>query len=178
MTLYFITGSENKFKEFKQKLPQLEQYEINLTEIQSLNPKEVIRHKLIEALDHKKGEFIVEDTSFSLDCLNGFPGTYAKHFLKVMSNEEIVNLTKKLENNKTESRTIIGYAKSREEIYFAEGSLKGTIVGEKGTNGFGWDPIFLPENEIKTLAEMTTEEKNKISYRGKAIDELIKKNYF
>jgi non-canonical purine NTP pyrophosphatase (RdgB/HAM1 family) len=173
VTLYFITGNKNKLHEFRQGILDLESYSADLTEIQSLDPNEVIKHKLLEALEHKEAEFIIEDTCFELDCLNGFPGTYAKDFLKVMTNEDIVNLTLKMGNSKTNAKTIIGYAKSKDEIYFFEGRLDGDIVAPRGDHGFGWDPIFLPEGESKTLAEMTTEEKNKVSYRGKALDKLV-----
>jgi len=80
----------------------------------------------------------------------------------------LYNLTKKLENNKAEAKTIIGYAKNPKKIYFFEGSVKGNIVSPKGTD-FGWGPIFKPEGYSKTYGEMTKLEKSEISMRSIAL---------
>ena len=74
MGIYFITGNKNKFEEVRAILPNIKQIEINLPEIQDIDPKKVIKEKLLQALNHKKAEFIVEDTSLYLECLNGLPG--------------------------------------------------------------------------------------------------------
>jgi inosine/xanthosine triphosphate pyrophosphatase family protein len=82
MTLYFITGNSNKFAEAKMILPGLEQLDIDLPEIQSLDPKEIISYKLQEArnkISDKK--FIVEDTSLVFDAWNGLPGPLIKRYL-------------------------------------------------------------------------------------------------
>ena len=75
-------------------------------------------------------------------------------------------------NNKAEARTIIGYAKNKDEIYYFEGSVKGTIVKPKGESGFGWDPIFHPEGKEQTFANMPLEEKNELSMRRRALNKL------
>ena len=172
MTLYFITGNKNKFQEVKAILGNIEQLDVDLPEIQDIDAKNIIRAKLLEALNHKEGEFIVEDTSLYLDCLKGLPGPLIKWFLKTIGNEGLVNLTEKLGNNKAEAKTIIGYAKSRDEIEFFEGSIFGKIVAETGTSDFGWDPIFQPEGFDKTFAEITQEEKNQLSMRKLAIEKF------
>ena len=162
MTIYFITGNKSKFEEVKAILPEVEQLDIDLPEIQEIDPKEIIKAKLLEALNHKKAEFIVEDTSLYLDCINGLPGPLIKWFLKKIGNTGIYNLVEKLGNNKAEAKTFIGYAKNPEEIYYFEGSIKGKIVSPAGETNFGFDPIFQPENNKNTFAQMPKEEKNKI----------------
>ncbi|MEM4330714.1 MAG: RdgB/HAM1 family non-canonical purine NTP pyrophosphatase [Candidatus Pacearchaeota archaeon] len=172
MTLYFITGSEHKFQEIKEILQQVEKINFDLKEIQEIDSKKIIEEKLKEALKIKKAEFIVEDSSLYLDCLNGFPGPLIKWLLKTIGNEGIFNLTEKLGNNNAEAKTIIGYARNEKEIYFFEGSLRGKIVYPRGKNGFGWDEIFQPEKSNKTFAEMTLEEKNNFSMRKIATEKL------
>lgn len=172
MTLYFITGNKNKFEEVKSILQNVEQLDIDLPEIQDVNAKEIIKAKLLEALHHKKAEFIVEDTSLYFNCLNGLPGPLIKWFMKTIGNKGLFNIVEKLGDTKAEAKTLIGYAKNPEEIYYFEGSIKGTIVSPKGKSGFGWDPIFQPEGFSKSFARMTPEEKNKISMRRAAINRL------
>jgi inosine triphosphate pyrophosphatase len=171
--IYFITGNKNKFEEVKSILPDIEQIDIDLPEIQEIDPKEVIKAKLIEALNHKNSEFIVEDTSLYFDCLNGLPGPLIKWFMKTLGNKGLFDLVSKMSNtNKAKAKTIIGYAKNREEIYFFEGVIEGEIVFPAGDTDFGWDPIFKPSGFNKTFAEMTVEEKNSISMRRDAVNKL------
>jgi len=172
MTLYFITGNKNKFSEVKAIIPNVEQLDIDLPEIQEIDAKKIIRAKLLEALNYKQAEFIVEDTSLYLECLNGLPGPLIKWFMKTIGNDGLFNIAEKLGNNKAEAKTIIGYAKNPKEIYYFEGSVKGKIVSPRGKSGFGWDPIFQPEGFSKSFAELTPEEKNKISMRRIALNKL------
>jgi len=172
MNLYFITGNKNKFEEVKSILPNVEQLDINLPEIQDIDAKNIIKAKLLEALKHKNGEFIVEDTSLYLDCLGGLPGPLIKWFMKTMGNEGLYNLVEKLGNKKAEAKTIIGYAKNSDEIHYFEGCIKGEIVLPRGDSGFGWDPIFQPNKLDKSFAELTQEEKNNISMRRVAVNKL------
>lgn len=177
MSLYFITGNKNKFKEVSAVLPEIKQLDIDLPEIQEMDGREVVRFKLLEALKHKKGEFIVEDTSLSLNCLNGLPGPFIKWFLKSMGGQGLFELTKKLGNNKAQAKTIIAYAKNSQDIYYFEGLIKGEIVRPKMESNFGWDPIFKPLGSAKTFAELGVLEKNKISMRRKALNKF-KKFYY
>jgi len=171
MSLYFITGNANKFEEVKLMLSDIEQMDIDLPEIQEIDTKEIIKSKLLEASAHHKGEFIVEDTSLHLDCLNGLPGPFIKWFLKSMGVQGIADLVEMTGKTGAEAKTTIGFAKSHDDIHFFEGTIRGNIVQPRGTR-FGWDPIFQPEGYDKTFAEMSKEEKNKISHRRKALDKL------
>ncbi len=172
MTLYFITGNKSKFEEASAILPGIRQFNVELPEIQSINAREIVKTKLLEAMNHKKAEFIVEDTSLYLDCLNGLPGPLIKWFMKTIGNEGLFNIVEKFGNPNAEAKTVIGYAKNPKEVYYFEGSIKGRIVSPKGRSGFGWDPVFQPEGCSKTFAEITQEEKNKISMRRIALNKL------
>jgi non-canonical purine NTP pyrophosphatase (RdgB/HAM1 family) len=172
MALYFITGNKNKFEEAKAFLEDVEQLDIDLPEIQDVDSKKIIEAKLAEALEHKDGELMVEDTSLCLDCLNGLPGPLIKWFLKIIGNQGLASLAEKFGNNKAEAKIVIGYAKNKSEIYFFEGSIKGRIVSPKGDLGYGWDPIFQPDGFDKSFAEMNKKEKSRISMRSIALEEL------
>lgn len=172
MSLYFITGNKNKFTEVKSILGDVEQLDIDLLEVQDVDAHNIITEKLNEALKHHTGEFIVEDTSLYLDCLNGLPGPLIKWFLKTIGVEGLYNLTDKLGNSKAQAKTIIGYADGRNNIHFYEGVIEGEIVKPTGDKGFGWDSIFQPNGHSKTFAEMEEKEKNEVSMRKIAVHKL------
>lgn len=167
----FITGNKGKLDEATTILGEVEGLDIDLVEIQEIDPHKIIRAKLEEAQKTEKGEFIVEDTSLYLDALNGLPGPLIKWFLKLLGNEGLYNIWARLNNYNAEAKTLIGYCNKRGEIKFFEGATKGTISVPKG-EGFGWDPIFTPEGQDKTFGEMSSEEKNQISMRKIALEKL------
>ncbi len=178
MTLHFISASKHKVEEFKKSLtPEIDfkQLELDLTEVQSLDPKEVVTHKLNEARRQHKGELMVEDSSLCLDALNGFPGPLIKWFFKSVGKEGILNITKKFDSNKATARTMIGYFDGKNILFF-EGVTEGTIVPLRVDNDFGFDPIFVPNGQDKAYSEMTKEEKNLVSHRGKALKKF--KEYY
>ena len=175
MTLYFVTGNKNKLREIQEvfkDFKEIKQLDIDLPELQDIDPKEIIKAKLKEALKHKQKRLIVEDTSLYLEALNGLPGPLIKWFMKTIGNQGIYELTSKLGNNNAEAKTIIGYAENPETIRFFEGTIRGTIVCPESDSDFGWDPIFRPIGHTKSFAEMTKQEKNEISMRKIALNQL------
>ncbi len=179
MELYFITGNEHKLEEFNSILsPEIKVYQkdIELPEIQSIDSKEVIKFKLIEASKYQQGELLVEDTSLSLEALNWkLPGPLIKWFVKALDRKGIFELANKAGLFGAEAKTMIGYSNGKEILFF-EGTIKGKIVKPKGESGFGWDPIFIPEGKTKTFAEMHSKEKNEISHRKRALEKF--KEYY
>ncbi len=169
--IYFITGNKGKFEEASNLIPNLKQLNIDLPEIQELDSKKIIEEKLKEALRNHQGEFIVDDTSLNLECLNGFPGPLIKWLLKSIGSQGIYELCKKYDDFNVTARTIVGYTDGQ-SIKFFEGVLKGIIVKPSGSDGFGWDPVFKPDGFNVTLAEMSVEERNKIKMRGQALRKL------
>lgn len=172
MVIYLITGSQRKFQEIQEFLKdtiEIEMLSLDLDEIQEVDAKKIIKHKLNEALKHHPGkEFFVEDTSLHFECLNGLPGPLIKWFLKKMNFDELHNLCEKMGDNKATAKVHIGYHKDG-KIHFFEGHINGNIVAKGLDNGFGWDVIFQPEGFNKRFSEMTIEEKNKISHRANAV---------
>jgi non-canonical purine NTP pyrophosphatase (RdgB/HAM1 family) len=167
----FITGNKGKLQEAKQILGEVESLDLDLVEIQEIDPQAVISAKLKEAEKHEAGEFIVEDTSLYLDALGGLPGPLIKWFMKTVGNNGLYEIAEKLGNNKAEAKTLVGYSDKQGNMEFFEGSISGKIVSPKG-EGFGWDPVFQPEGYNKTFGEMTQEEKNEISMRKIALEKL------
>ncbi len=172
MTIYFLTGNKNKLKEVQAIIPEIEGVDINLPEIQSLDAHEIIQEKLKVAFEHRNGEFIVEDTSLYIDGLKGLPGPLIKWFLETVGNEGLVTMSQAFNSEKVEAKTIIGYAKNKNDISFYEGVISGKIVQPRGSGGFGWGSIFVPDGYNQTFAEMSREEKNSISMRKIAVEKL------
>lgn len=126
---------------------------------------------------------IADDTGLVVDALGGKPGVYSARYAGIEKNDQ-TNMQKVLKELTTvpmEKRTarfitVIALAIPNKTTEFVEGSCEGVIALEpKGSNGFGYDPIFyLPEYD-QTMAELTSEEKNKISHRAKAMGKLKEK---
>ena len=170
---YFITGNFKKYLEAEKIIPNLKQLNLDLLEIQELDAKKIIEHKLLEGkkqFKEKDAAFIVEDTSLYLDCMKGLPGPLIKWFLQTIGNSGLYEIAKNSKNNKAEARTIIGYYNKGKIKYF-QGIVKGKIVLPRKSD-FGWDGIFKPEGYKKVMGEMTKDEKNKISMRGIAARKL------
>lgn len=168
MTIFFVTGNKEKLREVRDLLPDVQGIDLDLPEIQELDPHKVIAAKLIEARKYQSSAFLVEDTSLSLDGMGSLPGPLAKWFVRAIGIEGIYTLSKTFGARAT-ARTIIGYADDNNEALFFEGALGGLIVPPRGTDGFGWDPIFQPDGYEKTFAEMTPEDKNRCSMRKRAV---------
>ncbi len=114
-----------------------------------------------------------DDTGLEVFCLNNEPGVrsarYAGEPSDANQNMDLL-LSKLTPKSLNEARFVTWICLMiNGKIHFFEGSLNGSIIHQKtGMNGFGYDPIFVPENHAETLAQLTLEEKNKISHRAKA----------
>lgn len=170
---YFISSNTNKFLEAQQIIPFLEQLTIDLPEIQSLDPKEIIQHKLEAAREKYPNDCVlVEDTSLSIESLNGLPGPLIKWFLAALGPQKIAEISHLTENHRAHAAVMIGVSMPQQPDQFFVGEISGKIVDPFGESGFGWDCIFMPENFSKTFAEMTREEKSAISMRGNAFRQV------
>jgi non-canonical purine NTP pyrophosphatase (RdgB/HAM1 family) len=158
MSLYFVTGNKNKYQELQALIPKSEMLDIDLPEIQDIDPKKIIKAKLLEASKQTDSPCIVEDTSLYIDALGGLPGPLIKWFMKTLGNEGIADLVSRYTDSEAYARTIIGYHHNGRTEYF-EGEIVGNIVPARGENGFGWDPIFQITENNKTFAELSADEK-------------------
>lgn len=121
-----------------------------------------------------------DDTGLFIEALDGRPGVYSARYAGEDASykdncSKVINELKTLglETSPAEFKTIICLYFSENEHYFFKGVCKGNIITvSKGINGFGYDPIFIPDGYDKTFAELNAEEKNKISHRGRAVNKF------
>ena len=172
----FLTGNKNKIKEIKILLKEdVKQLDVNFDEIQG-TCYDIVKDKLnkTKTINGLNGVILVEDTSLHIDCLGGMPGPYIKWFLE--SKTDIPKMISNFENKKAKEVCYMGYYdfdKLESKIFYKE--TLGEIVNSTGSS-FGYDSIFKPNAFVKTYQQMTTQEKLKISARGKAIEHL--KSFF
>ena len=173
--LKFITCNKNKVSEVKKLLApiKVKQINIDLSEIQEIDPRKILKHKLAEAFKYHHGEFIVEDSALYLDCLNGqLPGPLIKWFNDTLGPQGIYRLAKKMGDSKAKAQTIFALAKNSKDILFFEGIVKGKITSPKGAYRFGYDEIFKPEDYNQTLSQMKAKGDFACSPRGLAAKKL------
>ena len=177
MEIIFITSNSGKLKEaqgyFAPMGVKIIQQKIEYPEIQAKDLEEVVKFAIEWLKDKIDKPFFIDDSGLFIEALNGFPGVYSAYVFKTLGNEGILKLMDGVENRKAYFKSVIGYYDGR--IHIFKGIVNGRIGYKKrGDLGFGFDPIFIPEGFNKTFAEMTTEEKNKISHRGRALETFSK----
>jgi len=185
MRIVFASNNKNKIKEIKNQLPA----SIELVSLEDIGCFEDIPEtaNTIEGNAQLKANYVTEryqlpcfadDTGLEIAALNNEPGVYSARYAgaakDINANMDLV-LTKlqDIENRAAQFKTVIALNLNGQSHLFT-GIVKGTITTEKmGTEGFGYDPIFQPAGFDNTFAEMTLDEKSKISHRAKAVDELL-----
>jgi non-canonical purine NTP pyrophosphatase (RdgB/HAM1 family) len=175
--LNFITSNPKKVFEFQKRLFPLivKQINIELEEIQSIDPKVIIKHKLKSAFKHHKGPFLIEDVSLCLECMGGkLPGPFIKFFNQHLGSKGIAHLAKSTKKFKAKAVVIIAYAKNLKQIKFFTGVVNGKVVSPRGAYKFGFDEFLVPSGHSQTLSEMKAQGNFALSPRSKAIDKLKK----
>ncbi|KAI1131945.1 inosine triphosphate pyrophosphatase-like protein [Nemania abortiva] len=170
----FITGNANKLSEVRAILEPVgiivRNQALDLPEVQG-SVEDVTREKCRVAADLVGGPVLVEDTCLCFNALNGLPGPYIKWFMKSIGHVGLNNLLAAYEDKSAQAVATFGFCKGPgHEVLLFQGRTDGKIVPARGPTYFGWDAVF--EYEGETYAEMDKAKKNKISHRGKALDEL------
>lgn len=184
-TLVFATNNKNKVVELrsilkgKYKILTLSEAEIDIDipEPHATFEKNAIeKTHVIHQLTHKS--CFAEDSGLEVTALNGEPGVKSARYAGEQKSDGdnidklLLNL-KNIEDRSAAFKTVISLTITGNHFIF-EGVCKGSIVAKRrGTNGFGYDPIFVPDGAANTFGEMTLEEKNKYSHRKKAVEKLI-----
>ncbi len=174
--LSLITRNQHKFEEAK---GILEPFNIELVkeplskhEIQSNNLIDIALTAARYAYSIIKKPLVVDDSGLFIEALNGFPGPYSSYVFNTIGYEGILKLMKNLSNRRACFKTALVLILPPLERVFL-GETCGSIAMEaRGRHGFGFDPIFIPEGSNRTYAEMTIEEKNKVSHRFKAFNAM------
>jgi XTP/dITP diphosphohydrolase len=184
MTLVFASNNQHKVREIKNILDN----NITLLSLMDINIREDIpeNEPFIEGNALFKAKYVynatglnvfADDTGLEIEALNGLPGVHSARFAGESKDSsaniaKVLSMLKGIDNRKARFRTVIALIFENKEYLF-EGTVSGTIINKKkGTEGFGYDPIFIPEGKTRTYAQMTLPEKNKISHRALAFQKL------
>lgn len=168
----FITSNEGKAKNLAKYLGYpVKHTKIELDEIQSLDPRVVIEHKLRQAYKIAKIPMIVDDISLEFMALKRLPGTYIRSFLDELGLQGLCDLAEAT-GRQAIGRSHIGFYDG-ETMQIFSGELKGTIATKPaGDKGFGWDSIFIPDGYTVTRAELDEVDYEKIYKTLRPLDEL------
>lgn len=170
--IYFITWNEHKFAEASNIVFWLEQLELDLDEIQELNPQRIIQSKLKQARRFQDWLIMVEDVWLYFDAMNWFPWPLIKWYLKSNNLDKIVSILEYLWNTKAYAWCLIWILDEDNIEHYFEWKVYWTIVKSRWSTKFWWDSIFLPDWFDLTFGEMSLEQKNLISHRAKALELL------
>lgn len=172
----FVTGNKGKYKEVAALLNKpLEQSDLVIEEIQSLDLAEIAHHKAVTAFQKIHKPLFVDDTGLAVAAWNGFPGPFIKHIQKAGGMELLLSMLKHTINREANFITTLAFHDGS-QVHTFVGSVKGTIASEiRGNGGWGIDGIFIPEGHVRTYAEMEFAEKNSLSHRTKAV--MLFKDY-
>lgn len=183
--IVFATNNLHKLEEVKSMIDN----SVEILSLKDINCTEDIEEygKTIEENAKIKAEYInnkynintfADDTGLEVESLNGEPGVHSARYAEEVSHDAEANINKLLnnlkgkENRKAQFKTVIALIYQNKEYLF-EGIIKGEIIKEKrGSKGFGYDPVFIPEGYDKTFAELGNEIKNQISHRAIAVKKL------
>ena len=175
MRLRFATSNPAKFREASEAARPLGvvlEWErgFRKIEIQADDPVEVVKHAL--EVNCVEG-VVIEDDALFIDALNGFPGPYSEYVYRTIGLRGVLKLLEGVEDRRARFVSAMGVCVGG-KIIVATGVVEGFIAKEpRGSQGFGYDPIFVPAGYSETFAEMGPERKIQISHRTRALRALI-----
>ena len=168
----FITGNQGKADYLARYLGHPVDYvKLDLDEIQSLDLRKIVTHKVHQAYEKIKSPVLVEDVSLEFTALGKLPGPFIRWFIEELSLDGLCSLIGEKDRGAV-ARCGFGYYDGKEEHYI-EGSLPGTIPEKpSGSGGYGWDPIFIPQGYEVTRAELSEEDDQKTYLQIKPFEQL------
>lgn len=170
-----VTGNPDKRAEAERILGfAVDCVPLDLPEPQSLDLIEVLRAKGAEAFRELRRPVVVEETGLELAALNGFPGPLVKWMLAAIGPAGIARTALALGDARVTARCALLWTDGEREV-IGEGTTEGTLVEPRGTGGFGWDPVFLPDGEQRTYGELPAADKDRLGHRGRAWRDLLAK---
>jgi XTP/dITP diphosphohydrolase len=177
VTIQFITTNAGKFAEVSEKLAEknvkLVHLDRSYPEIQTDRLEKVLKYAVTVLDDEVRGGYLIDDSGLFIEALGGFPGVYSAYVQKKLGNKGILKIMAGETYRAAFFETTLLLRQGDEHEVF-HGECRGTIAdAERGRGGFGYDPIFVPEGESRTFAEMSLKEKNAISHRARATDALL-----
>lgn len=171
--LVLVSSNPNKAIEAERILgTPLLRVSLPLPEIQATTVEEICRYKLEIARSKSYGRLIVEDVSLGFDELGNFPGPYVRWLLEAAGGKGLAAMACALNNRAAKAQCCVGYWDGQRGHLFLGQCAGEVLVQPRGDQQFGWDPWFQPRGSTKTFAEMSPEEKDRISHRGDAYRQL------
>ena len=169
--LFFVSSNENKFQEAERILSnlgvQINLFKTTLEEIQSNNLDDIAEQKAINAYELIQKPVIIEDDGLFINSLNGFPGPYSSYAYDTIGNKGIMNLLENFQVRDAKFVSIIAYCDDNCDVKLFESSIPGKISSSIEKGGWGYDPIFIPDGESKTYANVY--DKDKFSHRAASL---------
>jgi XTP/dITP diphosphohydrolase len=177
--VYFVTENRNKYVEAARIAASfgviMRHLKLRKQEIQSQKLSDIASFAAKQAAESTRKSIVVEDAGFSVRALSGFPGPYSSYVFDTLGWEGILRLLYSAKNREALFEAVVAYCEPSHRPMCFAGSVKGTVTRRaKGSNGFGFDPIFVPRGNRRTFAEMSAEEKNLYSHRAKAFTKFCK----
>lgn len=172
MKALFVTSNEHKRREVQQILGlELQSVDLDLPEIQAIDPGEVATQKVLAARDAVEDSglpVLVEDSGLMVDAWGGFPGALTKWLIQSVGNEGLLRMLAPDEDRAARAVCVVAVSGADGEVHTFRGEVPGTLAsGPRGEGGFGYDPIFVPGYSELTYAEMGAG-KNADSHRARA----------
>ncbi len=165
----FASSNKNKYKEANSILSKfgiaVKFFKCDLQEIQAKTLEEVALHKAQNAFSQCARPVIVEDDGLFINSLNGFPGPYSSFVFKTIGVEGVLKLIKS--ERKATFQSVIAYCEKKQDVVLFNATVRGNISRKPRGEKWGYDPIFIPENENKTYAQLY--HKDSISHRYLAL---------
>ena len=169
--LFFVSSNTHKFEEAQRILSNLgleiNLFKTTLEEIQSNSIGEIAKRKALDAFSKLEKPVIIEDDGLFIDSLGGFPGPYSSYVYDTIGNKGLIKL---LENTKIRDAkfvAIIAYCNGVDHVKLFESIIPGKISTIIEDGGWGYDPIFIPDGETRTYANVS--DKDKFSHRSASL---------
>jgi len=171
----FVTGRPEKALEAERLGFRLERLDLDLAEPQAIEPADVVEAKAREAYGRLARPVLVEDSGLSLDAWKGFPGALVKWLERSAGVAAIPRMLAAFEERGATATCALAYFDGA-VLVTALGRSRGTIApAPRGGGGFGWDTVFVPEGDTRTFAEMPGSDKDRVSHRRRAWEDLARK---
>ncbi len=174
----FVTSNDSKFREvfgiLRNRGVGVHQLKVTYPEVQADTLREVVLRGL-EWLTPRYGDgLLVDDSGLFIPSLGGFPGVYSSYVYRTLGCSGVLRLLAASGERDATFEACFGLISEGTTLVF-EGLCPGRIAEEeRGSGGFGFDPIFIPKGHSRTFGEMSFEEKNAVSHRGRAVDQLVR----
>lgn len=176
---FFVTSNLHKFNEARLILAEHKVatalLRVKTVEVQDDNIENIAKASALDAVKKCRLPIIVEDAGLFVEALNGFPGPYSSYVYRTVGTKGILKLMKNVEKRNAYFQSVVAFCGPEEPPKCFHGKVEGKIsLEERGSSGFGFDPIFEPfASSNKTFAEMAIIEKNKYSHRALALRKFV-----